>query len=100
MLSNSVLINKSRGLDIPSDKRHKLPHCSKNATKIEGLLFCQKCVEERRRGRNRRFTNCRQLFHHLTICNSGMDLNEYPSRDNCIEMLQVISNAIILGVLK
>ena len=100
MLPNSVLINKSRGLDIPSDKRHKLLHCSKNATKVEFMLFCWKCVEERRRGRNRRHRSTRILFHHLTITHSGMDIDEFPSRDQCIEMLQVISNAIILGVLK
>ena len=100
MLPNSVLINKSRGFEIPSHKEVKLPHCSKNAIKIEGLLFCFKCMTERRRGRKRKFTNCRALFHHITITHSGMDREENPSRDLCIKQLQVLSDMIFLGVLK
>lgn len=95
-MSSQKLINKSR----IHSRRTEFPNCSQNTTKIEGLLFCWKCIEERRKGRNRKFTTCRQLFHHLTICHSGSDIAEYPARDNCIEMLQGISNAIVSGVLK
>ncbi len=90
-----------RHIDKSRDSRNgKFPKCGSNITKIEGLLFCWKCMQEKKRGRNRSFPNCSKLYRHLTISHSGSDKNEFPARDDCIEQLQIISNAIVLGVLK
>lgn len=94
MLSNSALIINKVQKD--------LPDCSQNAIEIEGSLFCLKCKQDRPNGKLRRFTNCRSLFFHLTHDHghSSADKNCYPKTEDCIAMLQIISNAIVLGVLK
>ena len=102
-LSNTIFIDKCQ-ISTRYSKRHlnkkKLPNCSSNSTKLPFLLYCWKCASGRRGGRNRKFTNCRQLFYHIVVCHSGMDINEYPSREVCIKQLQVLSDMIFLGVLK
>jgi len=110
MLFNELFIDKSRDLEIPSHstkialryarKRLNLPHCSNNSTKVLLLLYCWKCIEAKNRGRNRRWKSCRSLFRHLTIYHNGSDKTAYPSNDDCILMLQCISDAVSIGVLK
>ena len=77
----------------------KFPHCSQNSDKIGMGLFCWKCRESTK-GRIKRHDNCKSLYYHLTHHHSGMDRDCYPKRDDCISMLQVISNALELGVIK
>ena len=89
LTTNSVLIDKEQ-----------FPNCSSNTTEIHGNLHCWKCREERKRGKIKKFDNCRSLFFNLTHHHSGMDKESYPKLEDCIEQLQVISNAIVLGVLR
>ena len=80
--------------------KEQFPNCSSNTIEIHGNLHCWKCRAERRRGKIKRFDNTRSLFYHLIKHHSGMDKQSYPKLEDCIEQLQIISNAIVLGVLK
>ena len=105
-LSNTISIDKGQ-ISTRYSKRHlnkkKLPNCSINSTKLPFLLYCWKCASGRREvcnRRSRKFTTIRQLFFHIVVCHSGIDRNEYPSRDACVKQLQVLADMIFLGVLK
>ena len=75
-----------------------LEHCSQNTTEIHGYLHCWKCREDRK-GKVKRFDNCRSLFYHYMKHHSG-DKESYPRLEDCISQLQVISDTITLGILR
>ncbi|MCV0372646.1 MAG: hypothetical protein K5793_03735 [Nitrosarchaeum sp.] len=74
-------------------------HCSQNRTKVKFLIRCWKCKKVSK-GKTRGFDNCRSAYYHLTHHHSGMDRNSYPTRDQCIEYLQKISDMVQVGVLQ
>ena len=78
----------------------KLSHSRHNSDKIQGLLICWKCKEARTRGRAKSFDNCASLYQHLVTNHNDIDRDCYPSIENCIETLQIISDLISIGVLK
>jgi hypothetical protein len=80
----------------------KFPNCASNSIKFDSFrLFCWKCCwDEEKKGRDRSFPTCRKLFRHIIQSHSGSDKNEFPTKDSCIEMLQQISNAIVIRMLR
>jgi len=99
MLSESSQIDK--GLEFLIRKSGlNLPHCSQNSTKMEGKLVCWKCKEARTRGKVKDFDNTKSYYFHLKTKHNDIDRDCYPSIDNCIETLQIISDLISIGVLK
>jgi len=72
---------------------------SQNKIKIIGNLHCWKCKSERK-GKFKRFDNCRSLFWHLIKHHSGMDRKSTPTLKVCLDMLDVLSVAVSVGVIK
>jgi len=83
----------------PIKKQHpvEISSCA-NKISIEGRLFCQKCMADHNTSRT--FRTCQSLFYHLTKNHSDNDKMVSPSRDECLSTLQIISDSIILGVLR
>ncbi len=83
-----------------------LPHPSQNRIEVQGLLFCLICINARKNGRikkkgvNGKFSNCRALHSHLVIIHNHQDKDERPTRDQCLELLQTVSDTIVLGIWK
>jgi|APSaa5957512535_1039671.scaffolds.fasta_scaffold12717_2 hypothetical protein len=99
MLSKSSQLDK--GLEILIGKSGmNLPHCSQNSTKIHRIMYCWKCVEGRKKGGSGSFDNTQSYFFHLKTCHNDLDRNCFPSVDNCIKYLQVLSDLISVRVLR
>lgn len=72
---------------------------SQNRIKIIGNFHCWKCKSERK-GKFKRFDNCRSLFWHLIKHHGGMDRKSTPTLKVCLDMLDVLSVAVSVGVIK
>ena len=83
----------------PIKKQHclEVSSCANKIT-IEGRLFCQKCFLDHHTSKT--FRTCQSLFYHLTKNHSDEDKAMHPSRDECLEQLQVLSDLIVRGVLR
>lgn len=81
------------------NKEQQIVHCSQDRTIIEGILHCWKCKVQTNRA-TKKFNNCRSLYFHIVSLHSGIDELTRPTKDECIERLQNISNEIQIGVLK
>jgi len=86
-MSNTLQLNKD-----------SIIHCSQNTTEIEGRLFCEKCLGKI--CNKKKFKTIKSLYHHYLMCHSGSDKNITPTKDECIDRLQGISNALQVGLLK
>ena len=73
-------------------------HCCHDVIEIKGILICEKCPG----GifNKKKFKTCKSIYFHYVREHSGSDRNVPPSRDDCIERLQGVSNAIQIGLLK
>ena len=73
--------------------------CSKNKIILQEKIKCPKCLQDPdKRRRSKQFTNCRSLFYHLVCAHNGSDENLSPSKLNCIEELQRMSDGITMKV--
>jgi len=79
--------------------KNKKPHCSHSVTELENHIHCWKCITVSNR-LSRKFKTCQTLFYHLTLVHSRGDKFISPTRDECIDRLQKISDELIAGELK
>ncbi len=98
-MSKSVHVHK--GLEpIICKSGMVLPHSSRNSTKLKGrILICLKCKEERTGG-IKAFDNTKSYYFHLKTIHNNLDKNLYPKTDNCISMLQTVSDLISIGMIR
>jgi len=78
---------------------NKLVSCSENKIKLNFGIHCPKCKLETKR-QVKRFDNCSSIYYHLIFKHSGTDKMSVPTRNECIETIQKISDFVVLGVLR
>ena len=74
-----------------------VPSCE-NKIKLNFGIHCPKCKLETKRP-VKRFDNYSSIYCHLIFQHSATDKMSQPTRDECIETIQKISNLVLLEVL-
>lgn len=89
-MSNILVPNKYSKIS----KKRVTIHCRHNSTKLKVSLSCKKCLRYDKRF-TKTFFSTSSLYQHLLYAHSGVDRNEYPSRNKCISELQKISDSMV-----
>ncbi len=94
-MSNVLVLNKY----LKPGKNKSPVHCRNNRIKLSKPLHCEKCKSQDLR-LTKKFETVSSLYSHLICVHNGSDKYEIPTKEDCINQLQKISDSMNGCILK
>jgi len=94
--SKIILLNELIG-SIPEDSYKKLGLVSAFRNTILTRIFCLKCNQNNNREKSHAYKSTKSICHHLVAMHK-IDSEEYPTKNQCLKLIELHSILIQLGV--